>query len=59
MYFLFDQAIQPTAPRSLTSRERFLAALSNPEPDRIPIDLSGHPVQQSAIVEEDVLHLEL
>jgi uroporphyrinogen decarboxylase len=67
----------------MTSRERVLAALSHREPDRIPIDISGHrssgimamayarlrdylglpkrpirvydPVQQLAIVEEDVL----
>ena len=69
----------------MTSRERVLAALNHREPDRIPLDLSGHrssgiaaiayarlrkhlglppkpirvydPVQQLAIVEEEVLHL--
>ncbi len=68
----------------MTSRERVLAALNHREPDRLPIDLSGHrssgiaamaygrlrdfldlpkqpirvydPVQQLAIVDEDVLH---
>ncbi|NIM89825.1 MAG: methyltransferase [Candidatus Aminicenantes bacterium] len=67
----------------MTSRERVLAALNHREPDRVPIDLSGHrssgisalvypklreflglpprplrvydPIQQLAIVEEDVL----
>ncbi len=69
----------------MTSRERVLTALNHQEPDRIPIDLSGHrssgiaamayrrlrehlglpkrpirvydPVQQLAIVDEDVLQL--
>lgn len=69
----------------MTSRERVLAALDHIQPDRIPIDLSGHrssgisaiaypklrahlglpprpvrvydPVQQLAIVDEDVLDL--
>ena len=69
---------------ALTSRERVLAALNHQEPDRIPIDLSGHrssgiaamayarlrdylglprkpiriydPIQQLAVVDEDVLH---
>src|ERR1039458_4910090 len=69
----------------MTSRERVLAALNHQEPDRVPIDLSGHrssgiaamayarlrnhlglpkkpirvydPVQQLAIVDEDVLRL--
>ncbi|MBN2506911.1 MAG: methyltransferase [Verrucomicrobia bacterium] len=69
----------------MTSRERVLTALDHREPDRIPIDLSGHrssgiaaiayarlrdhlglpkrpirvydPVQQLAIVDEDVLEL--
>jgi uroporphyrinogen decarboxylase len=69
----------------MTSRERVLAALNHQEPDRVPIDLSGHrssgiaamayarlrnhlglpekpirvydPVQQLAIVDEDVLQL--
>jgi uroporphyrinogen decarboxylase len=69
----------------MTSRERVLAALGHIQPDRIPIDLSGHrssgisaiaypklrahlglpprpvrvydPVQQLAIVDEDVLDL--
>jgi uroporphyrinogen decarboxylase len=70
---------------NMTSRERILAALDHREPDRIPIDLSGHqpkivpqagvghggnargvpkkpvrvydPIQQLAIVDEDVLRL--
>lgn len=69
----------------MTSRERVLTALNHREPDRIPVDLSGHrssgiaaiayarlrkhlglparpirvydPVQQLAIVDEDVLQL--
>jgi len=69
----------------MTSRERVLAALNHREPDRVPIDLSGHrssgimalayarlreflglpekpirvydPIQQLAIVDEDVLQL--
>ncbi|HOX58797.1 MAG TPA: uroporphyrinogen decarboxylase family protein [Candidatus Paceibacterota bacterium] len=69
----------------MTSRERILAALNHQDPDRVPIDLSGHrssgiaamayarlrehlglpkkpirvydPVQQLAIVDEDVLQL--
>jgi uroporphyrinogen decarboxylase len=69
----------------MTSRERVLASLNHREPDRIPVDLSGHrssgiaamayaklrqhlglptkpirvydPVQQLAIVDEDVLQL--
>jgi len=69
----------------MTSRERVLAALNHREPDRVPVDLSGHrssgiaaiayarlrkflgleekpirvydPVQQLAIVDEDVLEL--
>jgi len=69
----------------MTSRERVLTALNHKEPDRVPIDLSGHrssgisaivypklrnvlglpvkpvriydPVQQLAIVDEDVLDL--
>ncbi len=69
----------------MTSRERVLAALNHQEPDRPPVDLSGHrssgiaaiayarlrrhlglpptplrvydPVQQLAIVDEDVLRL--
>lgn len=69
----------------MTSRERVLAALNHREPDRVPIDFSGHrssgiaamayprlraalgmspvtvriydPVQQLAIVDEDVLTL--
>ena len=69
----------------MTSRERVLSALNHRQPDRIPIDLSGHrssgiaamayaklrdslglakkpirvydPVQQLAIVDEDVLQL--
>jgi uroporphyrinogen decarboxylase len=74
-----------TGKRIMTSRERILAALNHREPDRLPIDLSGHrssgiaamayvrlrdylglpkrplrvydPVQQLAIVDEDVLQL--
>jgi uroporphyrinogen decarboxylase len=69
----------------MTSRERVLASLNHRQPDRVPIDLSGHrssgiaavlypklrdylglpkrtvrvydPVQQLAIVDEDVLQL--
>jgi uroporphyrinogen decarboxylase len=69
----------------MTSRERVLSALNHREPDRIPVDLSGHrssgiaaiayaklrhhlglpkkpirvydPVQQLAIVDEDVLEI--
>jgi uroporphyrinogen decarboxylase len=69
----------------MTSRERILAALNHQEPDRVPIDFSGHrssgiapqaylrlrnalglkevplrvydPIQQLAIVDEDVLDL--
>jgi uroporphyrinogen decarboxylase len=69
----------------MTSRERVLTALNHREPDRVPVDLSGHrssgiaaiayaklrkflglkeklvrvydPVQQLAIVDEDVLEL--
>jgi uroporphyrinogen decarboxylase len=69
----------------MTSRERVLTALNHREPDRVPIDLSGHrssgiagiayarlrehlglpkkpiriydPVQQLAIVDEDVLQI--
>jgi uroporphyrinogen decarboxylase len=69
----------------MTSRERILAALHHREPDRVPIDFSGHrssgimaiayarlrdflgfpkkpirvydPIQQLAIVDEDVLQL--
>lgn len=70
---------------NMTCRERVLAALNHREPDRVPVDLSGHrssgiaaiayarlrkflglpdnpirvydPVQQLAIVDEDVLQL--
>ena len=69
----------------MTSRERVLAALNHREPDRVPLDFSGHrssgisaiayarlrnflgleerpvrvydPIQQLAIVDEDVLDL--
>src|SRR5512140_2880470 len=69
----------------MTPRERVLAALNHQEPDKIPVDLSGHrssgiaavayarlrdylglpkkpirvydPIQQLAIVDEDVLQL--
>ena len=69
----------------MTSRERILAALNHQEPDRVPVDFSGHrssgiaplayarlrralglaevslrvydPIQQLAIVDEDVLDL--
>ncbi|MCX8109535.1 MAG: methyltransferase [Verrucomicrobiae bacterium] len=74
-----------TANTKLSSRDRVLTALAHAEPDRVPIDLSGHrssgisaiayvklrkylglepgvpriydPVQQIAIVEEDILDL--
>ncbi|MCX6631025.1 MAG: hypothetical protein NTW28_25715 [Candidatus Solibacter sp.] len=70
---------------TMTSRERILAALNHREPDRVPLDFSGHrssgiaplaylllrralglkevplrvydPIQQLAIVDEDVLDL--
>src|ERR1039458_8377852 len=69
----------------MTSRQRILAALNHQEPDRVPVDFSGHrssgiaplayarlrraiglpevslrvydPIQQLAIVDEDVLDL--
>src|ERR1043165_4266890 len=75
----------PPASSQITSRARIAAALNHREPDRVPIDFSGHrssgimamayarlrqhlglpqkpirvydPIQQLAIVDEDVLQL--